>query len=67
MIEKMLRMSLIYSAETLFHAGKISKYTGIRDFIGVGQTSIQVPGLGPWVGPKLGFYLGEGIAGLVNN
>ena len=45
-----------------FTPEKISKYTGIGDFVGLGQTRA-----GPAVGLKLGFYLGEGVVGLVNN
>ena len=49
-----------------FTPEKISKYTGIGDFIGLVK-QVQVPGLGRGVGLKLGFYLGEGVVGLVNN
>ena len=37
------RMSINIFAKTLFHAGENIEYTGIGDFVGVGQTSIQIP------------------------
>ena len=39
------RVSINTFAKTLFHAGEnISKYTEIGDFVGIGQTTIQIPG-----------------------
>ena len=50
------------SPKLCFTPEKISKYTEIGDFVGIGQTSIQIPG---WDINR--FYLGEGVAGLVTH